>query len=234
MEGSTPAPLGPRAHQRARYALPEDPGGISHWGLKGFLSGDRRGRSTPETGRRAAWLWPRPRARSGHRFTTLGSVINFAAMGTIVSVQSWIARTALGWDVSDLARAAEVSRNTVVRFERGEALKPDTVDMIQSALERAGVIFISAKQGGPGARLRSSRKAQLGESSRRRPVTRQGESVTESEAISELRRQVDELRKRLDRWPISMATKGRKSTGSCADFSDVWLFCNHLTSEMAY
>jgi hypothetical protein len=42
---STRAPLGPRAHQRARYALREDPGGISHWGLKDFLSGDCRGRS---------------------------------------------------------------------------------------------------------------------------------------------------------------------------------------------
>jgi transcriptional regulator with XRE-family HTH domain len=55
--------------------------------------------------------------------------------------------------VSDLARAAEVSRNTVMRFERGEALKPDTVEMIQSALEKAGVIFIDANDGGPGARL---------------------------------------------------------------------------------
>jgi transcriptional regulator with XRE-family HTH domain len=137
-----------------------------------------------------------PRAASFH---TLGSVINFTAMGTIVSVQSWIARTALGWTVTDLARAAQVSRRTVADFERGASLKPDTIDMIQSALEKAGVIFISARQGGPGARLRSSRKAQLSERGRRRPVTRQGESVTESEAISELRRRVDELRKRLDR-----------------------------------
>jgi transcriptional regulator with XRE-family HTH domain len=127
-------------------------------------------------------------------------------MGTIVPVQSWLARTALGWDVSDLARAAEVSPNTVVRFERGEALKPITVDMIQGALERAGVIFISAKDGGPGAKLRSSRKAQLAESGRRKTVTRQGERATESKVsatrgdeISQLRRQVDEFRKRLDR-----------------------------------
>jgi hypothetical protein len=58
---STPALLGPRAHQRARYALPEDPAGISHWGLKGSPGGDSRGRSTPETGRRgrrpASPLW---------------------------------------------------------------------------------------------------------------------------------------------------------------------------------
>jgi transcriptional regulator with XRE-family HTH domain len=123
-----------------------------------------------------------------------------------------MARTALGWGVSDLARAAEVSPNTVVRFERGEALKPITVDMIQGALERAGVIFIGANQGGPGVELRSRAKAQPSESggrpSRTRggrlPITRQGESVTESkesagDEISQLRRQVDEFRKRLDR-----------------------------------
>jgi transcriptional regulator with XRE-family HTH domain len=80
-------------------------------------------------------------------------------MVRILPVQSWMARTALGWGVSDLARAAEVSRNTVMRFERGEALKPDTVEMIQCALEKAGVIFICAEQGGPGATLRSSGEA---------------------------------------------------------------------------
>jgi transcriptional regulator with XRE-family HTH domain len=135
-------------------------------------------------------------------------------MGTIVPAQSWLARTALGWNVSDLARAAEVSPNTVVRFERGEALKPITVDMIQGALERAGVIFIGANQGGPGVELRSRAKAPPSESggrpSRTRggrlPITRQGENVTESDEsaptgdeISQLRRQVDEFRKRLDR-----------------------------------
>jgi transcriptional regulator with XRE-family HTH domain len=80
-------------------------------------------------------------------------------MVRILPVQSWMARTALGWGVSDLARAAEVSRNTVMRFERGEALKPDTVEMIQCALEKAGVIVIGAEQGGPGATLRSSGEA---------------------------------------------------------------------------
>jgi hypothetical protein len=43
----------------------------------------------------------------------------------------------------------------VVRFERGEPLKASTVKVSQSALEKAGVIFIDANDGGPGARLRS-------------------------------------------------------------------------------
>jgi hypothetical protein len=41
----------------------------------------------------------------------------------------------------------------VVRFECGEALKASTVEKIQSALEKAGVIFVDANDGGPGVRL---------------------------------------------------------------------------------
>jgi transcriptional regulator with XRE-family HTH domain len=76
-------------------------------------------------------------------------------MATIVPAQCWMARTALGWGVRDLARAAEVSPDTVMRFERGDELKAATVEMIQRTLEEAGVIFIDENQGGPGIRLRS-------------------------------------------------------------------------------
>jgi hypothetical protein len=47
-----------------------------------------------------------------------------------------------------------VSYHTVERFERGEPVRPSTVEAIQRALEKAGVIFIDANDGGPGARLR--------------------------------------------------------------------------------
>jgi transcriptional regulator with XRE-family HTH domain len=80
-------------------------------------------------------------------------------MGSIVPVQCWMARTALGWGVRDLARAAEVSPDTVTRFERGDALKEITVEVIQRTLERAGVVFIGVSGGGPGARLERSRGA---------------------------------------------------------------------------
>jgi hypothetical protein len=40
-----------------------------------------------------------------------------------------------------------------MRFERGYAQRATTVEAIQGALERAGVIWIDAKDGGPGARL---------------------------------------------------------------------------------
>jgi hypothetical protein len=74
-------------------------------------------------------------------------------MDSILPVQCWMARTALGWSVRELALAADVSRDTVVRFERGDGLKAITVEAIQDALERAGVFFIDANDGGPGARL---------------------------------------------------------------------------------
>ena len=60
----------------------------------------------------------------------------------------------LGWNWDNLARAADVSRDTIARFLRGEELKPLTADAIRLALEAAGVEFISENGGGPGVRLR--------------------------------------------------------------------------------
>ena len=77
-----------------------------------------------------------------------------ATMAPILPVQCFLAREALGWAATDLARAAGVSRRTVADFERGGSLKATTVEAIQRALENAGVIFIDANDGGPGARLR--------------------------------------------------------------------------------
>jgi transcriptional regulator with XRE-family HTH domain len=77
-------------------------------------------------------------------------------MVPIVPVQCFLARTALRWTVSDLARAAELSRTAVKRFERGDSSRAATVEAIQRTLETAGVIFIDANDGGPGARLRGS------------------------------------------------------------------------------
>ena len=74
-------------------------------------------------------------------------------MAPIVGVQCWIARTALGWNLRQLGRAAKVSAHTIVRFERGIELKATTVQAIQATLEKAGVVFIDADDGGPGARL---------------------------------------------------------------------------------
>jgi len=74
----------------------------------------------------------------------------------LLPVQCRMARTALQMSVKELAEAATVSTNTIVRFERGEELKPRTVADIRSVLESAGIAFIDgdyAGSGGPGVRL---------------------------------------------------------------------------------
>lgn len=70
------------------------------------------------------------------------------------SDQCRMARSGLGMGVRELADAAGVSTNTVTRFERGETLKPRTIDALRAALEAAGVEFIPENGGGAGVRLR--------------------------------------------------------------------------------
>jgi len=69
-------------------------------------------------------------------------------------VQCRMARAALGWGVRELAAAAKVAIDTVVRFERGEELKERTVEAIQRTLEAGGIEFIDANGGGAGVRLK--------------------------------------------------------------------------------
>ena len=75
----------------------------------------------------------------------------------ITSVQSKMARAAVGWGVRDLAREAKVGVATVTRFENGQAEPiPSTLSAIRQALEAAGVEFIAENGGGPGVRLRKA------------------------------------------------------------------------------
>ena len=68
-----------------------------------------------------------------------------------------MARGALGWSSEDLAKAANVHRNTVNNFETGRyGGKPEVLDAIQKALEDAGVIFLDDDGTGPGIRLKNS------------------------------------------------------------------------------
>jgi transcriptional regulator with XRE-family HTH domain len=71
----------------------------------------------------------------------------------MLPIQCKMARTALGLGVRDLAAAAKVSTDTIARFERGEELKPRTVEAVKATLEGAGVEFIAENGGGPGVRL---------------------------------------------------------------------------------
>ncbi|MEM7400127.1 MAG: transcriptional regulator [Pseudomonadota bacterium] len=53
-----------------------------------------------------------------------------------------MARAGLGWKNHELATAAQITGNTVSKFERGGGVHASTVEALQSALEAAGVQFI--------------------------------------------------------------------------------------------
>ena len=53
-----------------------------------------------------------------------------------------MARAGLNLGIRDLAELADVSPNTVTRFERGEKLQERTIKAIKEALERRGIEFI--------------------------------------------------------------------------------------------
>lgn len=67
--------------------------------------------------------------------------------------QCRMARSGLSLGVRELAEAAQVSTNTITRFEKGEELRPRTIDAIRAALEAAGAEFIAENGGGFGVRL---------------------------------------------------------------------------------
>jgi transcriptional regulator with XRE-family HTH domain len=74
------------------------------------------------------------------------------------SMQCRMARTALQITTVELAALAKVAPSTVARFEAGEELKERTLEAIRIALEKAGVEFIAADDGGPGVRLRKAKR----------------------------------------------------------------------------
>ncbi|MFC3725772.1 helix-turn-helix domain-containing protein [Neoaquamicrobium sediminum] len=74
----------------------------------------------------------------------------------MAAIQCKMARVALGWGVRELAEAADVATQTITRMEKGDRLKPQTVQAIRAALETAGIEFIPENGGGPGVRLARS------------------------------------------------------------------------------
>lgn len=67
-----------------------------------------------------------------------------------------MARIALNWGTRDLARNAGVSPDTVARFERGDQLKQQTIDLLRQTLEGGGIEFIPENGGGVGVRLKKA------------------------------------------------------------------------------
>ena len=65
--------------------------------------------------------------------------------------QCEMARAGVGFGVRELASAAGVKPETLVRLKKGETLLPCTLEAIRAALESASVAFIPAD---PGVRLR--------------------------------------------------------------------------------
>lgn len=71
------------------------------------------------------------------------------------AMQCRMARAALKMEVRTLARKAGVSPNTIARLERGEVLKPATVDVIRAVLEESFLEFIpEGESHGAGVRAR--------------------------------------------------------------------------------
>jgi transcriptional regulator with XRE-family HTH domain len=68
-----------------------------------------------------------------------------------------MARAALNWSTTDLARAADVGPATVNRFETGQDARISTVEKLRAALEAAGVVFIAQNGGGAGVRFREAK-----------------------------------------------------------------------------
>jgi transcriptional regulator with XRE-family HTH domain len=73
----------------------------------------------------------------------------------MVPIQSKMARAGTGMSMIAVAKAAQVSPATIVRFERGEELKPRTVEAVQQAYERAGIEFTNGDA--PGVKLHPGR-----------------------------------------------------------------------------
>ena len=74
---------------------------------------------------------------------------------SILAIQCRAGRALLGWSQDDLEVAAKVAKKTIADFER-EARQPQarTLEAIRTALEAAGVLFITENGEGPGVRLR--------------------------------------------------------------------------------
>lgn len=58
-----------------------------------------------------------------------------------------MARVGLGLGVRDLAELADVSPNTIARFERGEKLRDRTIKVIYEALVESGAEIFTTEDG---------------------------------------------------------------------------------------
>ena len=79
-------------------------------------------------------------------------------MKLMTPAQCRAARGLMNWTQGFLAKASGVSDVTIRNFENEKTrLQPASVQVIRSALENAGVIFVAENGEGPGVRLRKDR-----------------------------------------------------------------------------
>lgn len=52
-----------------------------------------------------------------------------------------MARMGLGWLANDLAKASDLTRVTIARFESGHPMAPASIEKMKAALEQAGADF---------------------------------------------------------------------------------------------
>jgi hypothetical protein len=71
------------------------------------------------------------------------------------------ARALLDWTSADLSTASTVAESTIWRLEAEDGPlggRLETADKLINALERAGIVFIDEKDGGPGVCLPKSKR----------------------------------------------------------------------------
>ncbi|MBE9064906.1 helix-turn-helix transcriptional regulator [cf. Phormidesmis sp. LEGE 11477] len=67
------------------------------------------------------------------------------------------ARAMLDWTQQNLADHSGVSLSSIIRLETGSgplAIRLDTLQKLQTTLEKAGILFLPENGGGPGLRTR--------------------------------------------------------------------------------
>ena len=80
-------------------------------------------------------------------------------MPAVTSLQVRLARHALGLSLRDLAKVAELSPNTITRFELGKGgLQSASLARLQEVFEARGVVFVAADATGSATvRLKDSK-----------------------------------------------------------------------------
>jgi len=72
------------------------------------------------------------------------------------AAQIRMARAALAISVRELSHMSKVAESTILRYETNKGgMQTGTLERVQKALEKSGIIFIGADSGGgPGVRLK--------------------------------------------------------------------------------